>query len=392
LSELHAGNAMERLNEWIDDNRGKQGAKGIAARFATDVRGKMAPARMLETDNLENMGMPSQITNQTNKSINEVIPGFLSRILRELQITRTGDDATPLMRYDFLKNTFATSTSLRKSAFEKVMPASQKIKRKNKLGKEEEITVGSDQVRSTLDEIFKLVDPENKLSEDARKAFGKKLLNDRFQNKGGDIAYYTKPSSLRGKELEPHAEDIIKLMSQAMWQGGDDKVIGRRNAFSRQQKWMGSSVVDARSSIQSMINAGMGDVVESMGLISADGKSINIERLLEMYIDPNFDPTKEHPSEKLSGATSRRRGGRVTTNTRISHKTIVDNSVKNTENNSFVTNLATQIVAAINTQNNLNVHGQPGQPEHAGGTPRLGYGEKDAKMIEVLTNIHARHC
>ncbi len=55
------------------------------------------------------LNAPASLTNKTITSINEVIPGYLARILREVQITRTGNDKTPLTEYNPLYGKFMSS-------------------------------------------------------------------------------------------------------------------------------------------------------------------------------------------------------------------------------------------------------------------------------------------
>lgn len=52
---------------------------------------------------------------RTQRSIVDIIPGYLSRILREITVFRTGDEKTPLTMYDFTKGKFATKGEIGKS-------------------------------------------------------------------------------------------------------------------------------------------------------------------------------------------------------------------------------------------------------------------------------------
>ena len=51
-------------------------------------------------------------TNQANKSLTEVIPGLLSRILREVYVARTKDDKVGLVEYDYKSNKFSTTKKI----------------------------------------------------------------------------------------------------------------------------------------------------------------------------------------------------------------------------------------------------------------------------------------
>ena len=61
---------------------------------------------LLETDTLKGHDEATHFDNQTRKSIVEIIPGYLARILQSIDIMRTGDDKTELVSYDLTNNNF----------------------------------------------------------------------------------------------------------------------------------------------------------------------------------------------------------------------------------------------------------------------------------------------
>ena len=54
-------------------------------------------------------------TLKTDRSINEIIPGYLSRILQEMQIIRTGDTKIELTTYDQNNGRFTSKSKIMKS-------------------------------------------------------------------------------------------------------------------------------------------------------------------------------------------------------------------------------------------------------------------------------------
>ncbi len=77
--------------------------------------------KTLESEkNVDSLYAPSIFTDKAHTSITEVIPGYLSRILREITIMRTGDDKSPTQLFDFKSNKFTTSTALAKTYKEKL--------------------------------------------------------------------------------------------------------------------------------------------------------------------------------------------------------------------------------------------------------------------------------
>ena len=61
----------------------------------------------------KNMNDPYVITKKTDKSLNEIIPGYLAKILREVTVIRSGtkdvDNSISELKFDYTKNTFVTA-------------------------------------------------------------------------------------------------------------------------------------------------------------------------------------------------------------------------------------------------------------------------------------------
>lgn len=70
-----------------------------------DVKGKV------NSQSGANLVNPTHYDFAARRSIVEVIPGFLAKILQELQITRTGDESIKPLTYDFGKNRFTTQAT-----------------------------------------------------------------------------------------------------------------------------------------------------------------------------------------------------------------------------------------------------------------------------------------
>ena len=78
--------------------------------------------KSLDVSNSKNILGPAPFTRRTDKSINEIIPGYLARILREVQILRTGNKNIELVKYDFNTNRFSSQTKLTESLFKQIIP------------------------------------------------------------------------------------------------------------------------------------------------------------------------------------------------------------------------------------------------------------------------------
>lgn len=74
-----------------------------------------AEDQYLKFDKQDQLLTPTIFNNQTAKSINEVIPGLLARILREINVLRTGNESASLLTYDYNKSKFLTDSQATKA-------------------------------------------------------------------------------------------------------------------------------------------------------------------------------------------------------------------------------------------------------------------------------------
>ena len=75
----------------------------------------------LQTSMVDDLEKNAHFNLQTRKAITDIIPGFLSRILREVQIIRTGDDTTELTNFSFETGQFEGAGVGRERLKEKLM-------------------------------------------------------------------------------------------------------------------------------------------------------------------------------------------------------------------------------------------------------------------------------
>lgn len=300
-----ARNFPQILAEKSKKHRLDGGVKGALAGFLNDVINKSTGTQgALETDKLKDLNGPSVYTTQANKSITEIIPGYLSRILREIQITRTGNESTGLITYDYTRNTFSTDSKTKTSVLEAISSKSSR-----------------DSTKSSLESILNEVDPTGKLSPEAREVLAKQILKDKFSNtKVGSDENYT-DSDRFGK----HSDVISKVFKEHFGDKTKESYQDKRASFNDKFNRLGSSVEDSRGVIQALINAGMYDTVRELGLLNdiavADPKrakgdtsarinqglssNINFDRLLDMQLeDHNFE--EDAPTSNTSRNKKRR--------------------------------------------------------------------------------------
>ena len=297
-------------------------------------------------DNVSGMQGTGIFNRGTNKSITEIIPGYLSRIYQELQIIRTGDDKVELTKYDFDNNAFATASKIRKQVLDKITGTDNNtIERKKELDKfikekrldeydvkkleelqkmtPEERTENikkyklkkfnnfkpedfskykylkeattntlAERIKKNANELIDAIEKdkpkEGKLNSKERAYVVKKFLNDNLNGVPGDF------ETLSDEEHYVDYKDATGREKIAEWfkgyadaddgKGGDAEVVRARKQkiFARAFSELGSMATDQRSYIQDLVNVGHRDIVESLGILKP-GKNEIVSTKLRRY-------------------------------------------------------------------------------------------------------------
>lgn len=206
-------------------------------------------------DRMSDSRNPVPFTQQTQKSINEVIPGLLSRILREVTVLRTGDASTGMVEYDFKSNKFSTGKKITEDI-------------KNTLFSAGKTNFFARNFDTYLDD-FGLSD---KLEEDDKRALAQHMLRARFKGQGFSRETFTDPS-LMDKMSKKQAERISKVMNahyDAEDVQGPNRVLEQKKRRASLAEWgnsLGSDLGDPRMALQEYLNAGQTERLEEAGFV-----------------------------------------------------------------------------------------------------------------------------
>lgn len=257
--------------QWARSGKGENTGFGFLdnlVRFGKDnILGSLGGQDVsIQQDKLADGNNPDVFGRRTNKSITEIIPGYLARIWREIKILRTGDESTQLVEYDFLKNKFSDRKTIGSNI-------------RNQL-------VGEREVSSTRDQVDRLVnelDREGKLTPEERKILGRKLLQDNLSNKLGSADRLSDANEYGGMSADK-ADRFAKLFKDYF---ADDTLHDKRRVFGEEFNNLGRYISDNRANIQHHVNAGNSAYLEEMGLIDANGQ-IDMNRLYEYYYGEDY--------------------------------------------------------------------------------------------------------
>lgn len=266
--DFKSGKKGERDEEkWYDS------VSNVLVRTLKDLIPSMNVEKDLQKDTLQNINSPYHFTRHTHKTINEIIPGYLARILREIEVTRTGNEKTQLTVYDLKSNKFSGMKAAVANIKASLVHSTTKA------------TTDS-QLKEYFDEIEKQTG--KKLSPAAKEALGKKLIRDRFDGKSDSSERLTNENTYSEKYTKKHAKEIVEYY-KSLYVGinkatsaGMDNV----NSLNKNYLNLGTGMIDSRGPIQDLVNAGQIDLLREAGLIEEGSEDI-------IKYDKN-DKKKEH--------------------------------------------------------------------------------------------------
>lgn len=213
-----------------------------------DTVGDMNKATQVHRSDWKDLQEPTVLTRQTARSINEVIPGFLSKIHQELKIIRTGDAKTPAMAYDFKAGKFATMSEVRRSAMSSVIQSEYKA-----------------QTQAEVNDFVNKLPGARTLTAAQREELGGILLRD---NINGGLGSFERLGTASTYGQSKNAATYARLFRNA---GSLDKTGALQNEMNARFQSLGSSVRDQNEIIQTLMNSGYTDVLLEAGILKESG-------------------------------------------------------------------------------------------------------------------------
>jgi len=285
--------------EWARSDRGigKNGfgtGSGWMDAIKENIRSVLSPeSTNVESDKLEDVRNVDVFNRRTNRSITDIIPGYLSRIYRELKIIRTGDDKQELVEYDYTNNKFAESSTVRSNILNKLVGKGDK-----------------DALKRELDDFVAELDQGNQLTPEQKRTLGKKMLENNLDGQVGDSRKYMDERSDVYRSLSN--DDAEKMAAVFKKYFADDENELKRKVFANQFAGLGHHISDKRASVQDIVNLNQRHHLDDLGIL--DGDTINMEKLREYLLaDDSNVPTSQVNGRRVS----RRRDGQTAPVTRM---------------------------------------------------------------------------
>lgn len=221
-----------------------------------------------------------------SKAQRVVIPGYLARILRELTIIRTGQDA-PLLEYNYRSNKFTTSANLTKDILRTAI-GQKNVQAIRNLGNTALQTAGMFQTNKLTGqkELTDGFTPNDLM------AIGNVLVDAAASNIAVDTKFLSNPNSFRAALGDEKAEILASRYRKVSREDKKENKQNRvRGFFGYETDRLGSLGSSAKNTLrgfdpsentlQSIINAGYGGKLRELGLIDGMG-NVNTDKLVEL--------------------------------------------------------------------------------------------------------------
>lgn len=240
----------------------------------------------LDIEGYDNYGDQLGRDQLSSKAQRVVIPGYLARILRELIIIRTGQDA-PLLEYNYRTNKFTSSDSLTKDIL-KAAVGQKNVQSIRNLGTSAMQTAGLFQTNKLTGQR-ELTDG---FTNNDMLAIGNVLVNAASNNIAVDAKFLSNPNSFK-EAIGPEKAEILAARYRKI--SREDKKENKQNRvrgfFGYEKDRLGSLGGSAKNVLKSMgipentlqaiVNAGHGGKLRQIGLIDGMG-NVNTNKLIEL--------------------------------------------------------------------------------------------------------------
>jgi hypothetical protein len=247
---------------------------------------KAGPDMALETTSaigIRNAHGDARWTNASKKSLESIIPGYLARIYREIQVLRTGDASTSLTMFDMDKDTFSDKNSIKKSI-------NARLNR----------DLDSRNYKQASEDAVKKFDTEGKMSKKSKEALKQRLQD--LAMKNGDYTYANVLDDEYLATLDNHTAHQLKHAVKKKVADPTSSINKKNSELTTSLMGLKESVGDMRGDIQKYIGAGYKDILKEMGVVdeSNDGLSINRKAYSEMLSGKSVSNAKQAAPNNLA--------------------------------------------------------------------------------------------
>jgi len=242
-------------SKFVNDNYFDDGIKGFGAKILSSIVNLFdtnGPDMALAgASNLGALNDPGMFNNKTQKSITEVIPGFLSRIHREILMLRTKDNSKGLTVFDYKTGKFVNEKKLSKDIKDNLKSKLDSSTYKNRIKDIQDLVLGDTQLDTKQD---------TKIKDFISKLALTKTMNYSPENiKDTDLF----------KALDPETSKLISEGLDKNITNSDNDDLSKLK-LTKSMMGLREAAPDIRAEIEAFVNAGYADILEEHKLITRD--------------------------------------------------------------------------------------------------------------------------
>lgn len=276
-----------------DESAGKRLMRDLAAML---VPNRDTNRKLTTNNGAEFLRQPAVFDGAVKRSITEVMPGYLARILQELQITRTGNAKVALTHFDADKGVFVSKNDL--------------------LAKYSKEFNGGEKAAKHLDKFIQDVSSRSgvELGDDVQDRLRQTLLRTRLA--GGSMTpgrmtergFWSNTGSKQDAELLAKAFSSYFDSPEAGKFSQTNKGLSARNRFLDAISSAQESFVDPRAAVQNAYTQGHGDVLREMGWIKDTTKGdveIDFDKIVQAALGKTSTDAKP---DTVAGYQNKRLG------------------------------------------------------------------------------------
>jgi len=258
--QVAADNIPELLNRYASSETDATGLRGNVESFLKEIIGGVQGTDGEVLQNLKQEALSATSFDvMTRRSIVEIIPGYLSRMLQQLEIFNNQDPNTERLQYsvdgeDFVRES-TQSDRIREAVFS---------------------TSDRERLSSSTVDVINSIDPEGKLSQEAREAFSVQILTDLRNGKGYFPERYYQESTFTSVDNEDAVKEIQDFVKERYVINKEGKVgdslVASQNVLNdnRSVKRLQEYLPNLQESINEAVAVGDKDALRESGLITKD--------------------------------------------------------------------------------------------------------------------------
>ena len=263
--------------DFANDAKNSTGMKGQLQKMVKAFAPQFRVNDLAKTGTYQTINQAAQFNQMTQRSIVEIIPGYLARILQETRMIRTGDDTIGREVFDITRGQF---TQERKSQ-------DNLAKRIVGLGARRSVKWS---VNSTVD---KFTEEGGALSPEAKHALEERLLRDAMEGKHFDPVAYVRPDGY-APGTDPAVLNELSSFFKTQFKFGEDGKLSKsadnyakRQDFSTSFNELRDTVRNPIAEIERVLGSGNTTQLRDLGIVhTVEGEDrINYAVLRDLYRD-----------------------------------------------------------------------------------------------------------